>query len=662
MVTMKIRSKMLCILLFPLLGLVYFAAMEMAGNYRAMASARSVRTLTQLAVKASAMIHEAQKERGMTAGFLASGGARFGDELNRQRNETDSRINDLKTFVAANGEGLAPARAALDTAMADLGRLGDIRGSATSLHLAGKDSFAFYSGLIGSFTDLVTRIARTSSHHDLSREISAYAAFINAKEQAGRERATLNAVFTAGSFDDETYRRFVSILAAQDAYLRLFAAYASDGAVALLKDKMASPAAATVDEMRSRALERHREGAFGVDPRVWFTTITEKINAMKQVEDHLSTGVMATADRLATAASTAIVRDGVITLVLLVLALAGGLLLVGSITAPLRTMLAMLKDMAEGEGDLTKRLNADRTDELGEISAWFNTFTDKLHGIISRVALTTAEVASAAAHVYDTAEQMATGAEEVAAQSGTVATASEEMAATSAEIAQNCSLASEGANRASLSANDGAGVVESTVRVMGRIAERVNAAARTVEKLGARGEQIGEIIETIEDIADQTNLLALNAAIEAARAGEAGRGFAVVADEVRALAERTTRATREIAGMIKAIQSETHDAVSSMEEGVRDVESGTGEAARSGEALEDILSRINDVVHEVHQIATAAEQQTATTNEISRNMQEITDVVQQTAHGAQESALAAERLKRQAEELQRLVGQFRLAA
>jgi methyl-accepting chemotaxis protein len=234
------------------------------------------------------------------------------------------------------------------------------------------------------------------------------------------------------------------------------------------------------------------------------------------------------------------------------------------------------------------------------------------------------------------------------------------MSATSGDIAQNCQMAAEGAQRASRAASDGAEVVERTVSVMGQIAIKVQESARTVESLGERSDQIGAIIGTIEDIADQTNLLALNAAIEAARAGEQGRGFAVVADEVRALAERTTRATKEIGEMIKAIQKETKGAVSAMEQGVQQVEAGTIEAAKSGQALQDILAQVNDVAMQVNQIATAAEEQTATTSEISSNMQQITEVVQQTSQGAHESATAAAQLSGNAEELQRLVNQFKL--
>jgi methyl-accepting chemotaxis protein len=188
----------------------------------------------------------------------------------------------------------------------------------------------------------------------------------------------------------------------------------------------------------------------------------------------------------------------------------------------------------------------------------------------------------------------------------------------------------------------------------------VRETAKTVEGLGARSDQIGQIIGTIEDIADQTNLLALNAAIEAARAGEQGRGFAVVADEVRALAERTTRATKEIGEMIKAIQKETKGVVAAMEEGMTEVERGTESSVKSGEALEMILTQVNDVTLQVNQIATAAEEQSSSTSEITSNISQITDVIGSTARAAAETASASSQLSREAEHLQELVSQFKL--
>jgi methyl-accepting chemotaxis protein len=271
-------------------------------------------------------------------------------------------------------------------------------------------------------------------------------------------------------------------------------------------------------------------------------------------------------------------------------------------------------------------------------------------------------LASAAGQLHSTAGQMATGAEEVAAQASTVAVASEEMSSTAQEIANNCIHAADSTKQVDASANTGRIIVEETIKMMGAISNQVRTTSHTVTDLGKRSDQIGEIVTTIEDIADQTNLLALNAAIEAARAGEQGRGFAVVADEVRALAERTTKATKEISDMIKGIQKETHEVVESMEKGVSQARAGTLEGGKSREALKEILSQVETLNAQVSQIATAAEQQTATTHEISGNIMQITEVVQETARGAQESADAANQLSRLVEELSNTLGKFTLAA
>ncbi|BCS52228.1 methyl-accepting chemotaxis protein [Geobacter sp. SVR] len=328
---------------------------------------------------------------------------------------------------------------------------------------------------------------------------------------------------------------------------------------------------------------------------------------------------------------------------------------------PFNRMHDLLVEVAQGNGDLTRRLDYCKQDEIGEMSSSFNTFMDKLQAIIGRVAVTTDHLAAAALQVQGSSGQIAEGTDKVAQQSAAVATAGEEMASTSSEIARNCLQAAEEARQATDSAQSGSAIVEQTITTMNKVSEQVMAAAKTVESLGKRSDEIGEIIGAIEDIADQTNLLALNAAIEAARAGEQGRGFAVVADEVRALAERTTKATRRIAEMITMIQQETNAAVVSIKQGVDQVEAGAGEALRSGAALEDILGRIDALTRQFNQIATAAEEQTSTTCEISRSMHEITGIVHGTARGTQDSAAAAAQLNLLAQELHSLVGQFRLA-
>lgn len=331
-----------------------------------------------------------------------------------------------------------------------------------------------------------------------------------------------------------------------------------------------------------------------------------------------------------------------------------------AMSAPLNRLAQDAERVASGDLEVEVEIGSD--DEIGKLAQSFERMVGNLREMIGTLADSSAQVSQSSAEMQANAVSMADGAEQVAIQAITVATASEEMSATSGDIAQNCQMAAEGAERANQAAEHGTEVVAKSISVMHRIAERVQSSAQTVEKLGKRSDEIGAIVGTIEDIADQTNLLALNAAIEAARAGEQGRGFAVVADEVRALAERTTKATREIGQMIKAIQQETRTAVSAMEDGVHEVEQGTEEATRSGEALRNIQDEINSLHMQVQQIATAAEEQTATTSEISSNIHNITEVAQNTVEGARKTSGAAQHLSRLSTELEKLVGQFKLSA
>jgi methyl-accepting chemotaxis protein len=335
-----------------------------------------------------------------------------------------------------------------------------------------------------------------------------------------------------------------------------------------------------------------------------------------------------------------------------------GFMIIRSISSATAALINVSGAMANG--DLSQRVRLTTKDELGTIGRSFDTMADAFSQALEKVTDSATQVSAAANQVQSTAERIATGSEEVAAQSTTVATAGEEMAVTSGDIAQNCQLAVEAANLATQTAKKGFDVVKHTIDGIKLRGTKTKENAVIVESLGVRSDQIGEIVATIEDIADQTNLLALNAAIEAARAGEQGRGFAVVADEVRALAERTTKATKEISGMIKAIQTETRQAIVSMEDGVKGTERGAAEAAQLETSLNEILEQISAVAMQISQIATAAEEQTATTSEISSNMMQITEVVQQTSQGAHESATAAAQLSGNAEELQRLVRQFKL--
>ncbi|MBU5614368.1 methyl-accepting chemotaxis protein [Geomonas azotofigens] len=402
------------------------------------------------------------------------------------------------------------------------------------------------------------------------------------------------------------------------------------------------------------AMQRALESARGIS-REQAQRSEEQVKSIGENQQQILTGVRNAVDN-ATLLSYVMIA---VSIAVVVISLVISLRIIASITKPLSHAKLVTAEIADG--NLTRRIKIGSRDEIGDICNSINNIVVHFHEVISRVSHNTTQVASTSTELSCAAEQMAAGAARVAEQAATVATASEEMAATSNDIAVSCTQAAAGSKQANDAAVAGADVVKGTVRGMNQIAEQVRASAVTIGDLGQKSEQIGAIVNTINDIADQTNLLALNAAIEAARAGEQGRGFAVVADEVRALAQRTASATREIGEMIKAVQQQTKGAIGVMQSGVTRVEAGTVEAAKSGAALEEILQQIGSVTLQVNQIATAAEEQTATTVEISNNIQSINEVVQDTAKNAQESASSALLLSRLAEEQKKLVGQFKLS-
>jgi len=288
------------------------------------------------------------------------------------------------------------------------------------------------------------------------------------------------------------------------------------------------------------------------------------------------------------------------------------------LTKPVNRLVAMVQDIAQGEGDLTKRIEIQREDEIGQLAKWFDKFMDNLQDIIRQVSSATREVAAAATEI---------------------AASSEEMSASVGEVARQAAQASESAQQSGQIASQGGEIVSQTVQTMKELNGSVTESSQSVSELGQRGQQIGQIIAVINDIADQTNLLALNAAIEAARAGEHGRGFAVVADEVRKLAERTTKATEEIGGSITAIQTETQRAVERMTVGVDQVKSGVSRAETAGESLQQIVKGATEVAGMIQSISAASEEAGA---------------------GAAQSAEAANQLSAKAEQLQALVGRFRV--
>jgi methyl-accepting chemotaxis protein len=300
--------------------------------------------------------------------------------------------------------------------------------------------------------------------------------------------------------------------------------------------------------------------------------------------------------------------------------------------------------------------------EIARAGLALDQMKNSLADMIRSISATAEHLASASEEISTSASQQSSTAGSQKDQTAQVATALQEMSATVQQVSENSERAAQASRKAADTARQGGTVVEQTLIKMQVIADSVRSSAEKVEELGKRSDQIGRIVGVINDIADQTNLLALNAAIEAARAGEQGRGFAVVADEVRKLAERTTTSTKEIATVIEAVQSETRLAVQAMEEGTRQVAEGVATTQKAGEALKQIIHVSQEVGDMVTHIATAATQQSSATDDINNSMNQIARLLIESAEGAQQSEKACQELSGLALDLRKLVGNFRLPA
>jgi methyl-accepting chemotaxis protein len=330
------------------------------------------------------------------------------------------------------------------------------------------------------------------------------------------------------------------------------------------------------------------------------------------------------------------------------------------VTRPIEGVAAMLKDIASGEGDLTRRLEYTRDDELGALAGWFNRFLDKLQPTIADVKRSVQDARSSADQSAVIASQTSAGMQQQFREVDQVATASQEMSATAQDVARNAAQAAEAARDVDQATHEGLTVIDQTTRIIGSLANELNRGMTQVESLADSSEQIGSVLEVIRGIAEQTNLLALNAAIEAARAGEAGLGFAVVADEVRSLARRTQESIEEIRQVIERLQSGTRDVVTAMQGSRNQAQGSVDQVGHAVAALQKIGDAVAVISDMNLQIASAAEEQSAVAEEINRNVAGIRDVTESLSGQAEESARVSQSLNQLANHQQSLMGYFRV--
>jgi len=343
----------------------------------------------------------------------------------------------------------------------------------------------------------------------------------------------------------------------------------------------------------------------------------------------------------------------------LIVAVLIGTVLTLSITKPIAKVVQLAQKIADY--DLTsEQIQVKSADEVGILAQALNKMADRLSKMVSTINANTKQLAISAGEISKTSNELSTGVQEQTSQTAQVSTAIEEMTATIVETSKNTAEAADRAKGAAGKSMEGSHLAEETTSGMEEIVRSSNITAQNIQGLAEKAMAIGEIIEVIDDIADQTNLLALNAAIEAARAGEQGRGFAVVADEVRKLAERTTKATKEVAATIKGIQTDVAGANEQINDSKKIVDGGKELVKKTSVSLKEIFSSIESVQEMMRQIATASEQQSAAAEQISKSVDNVDRITKESATGAEESSAAAMQLNKQAGELQKIVSEFRL--
>jgi len=510
--------------------------------------------LNVMSQKLSLLIHETQKERGASAGYLGSKGKKFADILPKQRKLTDAKNKEVKAYLnTLDLESFSQElRNEVHGFEQDMNKINQIRNRIDSFAIGVKDEVAYYTNMNKKILNIVALSAKLANTPELVKALDSYTNFLKSKERAGIERAVLSATFSADKFAPGMYAKFITLMAEQNAYIDAFLSMATDKAKALYKTTMDSPVIGEVNKMRQVAQTKANEGGFDTDSVVWFQTITKKINLLKKIDDALAKNNDAILAKIESEykTSTMITLVSYVSFAIIIFIII--MLISKGINKSVRSSLEKI-ECVSSDLDLTCNIIVEGNDEISQISR-------ALQVMIKAFKETVYNVRDVSTRTQQESERLS-GVVQVLKENSEV---EEDKISSVNELVADVGTRSNSVEEATVNVTEDLvttfNVLDGFITKLGTVVASIEDGSQQqqelVEKVTSLTEQaknIKDVLEIISDIADQTNLLALNAAIEAARAGEHGRGFAVVADEVRKLAERTQKSLSEISANVNLI-------------------------------------------------------------------------------------------------------------
>ncbi len=665
----SIRTKLFTLTAPALLVILYFALLQISKGFTELDNMNQLRLLAELAEIGDPLTEALQRERGRSAVFLASppntDAARQAQAaLKRQRQETSAQVSayragiaDLMTrtsFNTAITQSLEFVESRLD--LLPVRRNGIDRRAITA-----SESASFYTQTIMGLIDRIPLLIQLATTPEVSRYLNTYYGLAEMAERAGRERAVGASLIRSRQYDLNTLRKIAGLGGQQQAYLGEAMAMldSADPLWEPLKGLATSEAARSMDGQRA-TLFSGAEGLLALQASDWFATATRRIGELNQVRHDTLTqvialeehGVVQARGQLIAAASIA---GGAILIVVLTVVL---------ITRAINTQVGHLLrgvQHATHNKDLTQAIQVSSRDEVGTISSAVNDLFRRFGAALLHIDKSSIQLATATEQTNSTAGQNATHARSQQQQIEQAAAATEEMSATSEEISRNTVRVADAAKSAMAKSHSGEQVLERNLSNIRSLEGSVKEVNQVISELEQRSTSISDVVEVIRKVADQTNLLALNAAIEAARAGEHGRGFAVVADEVRALARQTHQSTTQIEDIINGFRDITERASASITESHEMATATTRQAAELEQTFADIFTEVNSISDMAEQIATAAEEQVAVTQELASSMETVSESAILTLSGSQEISQVTEEQAKLARQLQDLANEFRVA-